>query len=140
MDTDTIRLLIIDDYVSVRQALRVSLGKKPGLEVKAVNGDLQTAIDAVNGFAPDIVLFEPKSVNGKGYETCRSILEAPTRPAVIVHTSYRNEQEAMILAELGVCNYLLKDIGTQSLYEAILACHDARTGHESSMSDDDAVQ
>jgi DNA-binding NarL/FixJ family response regulator len=126
---NTIRLLIVDDHMTVRDALQVSLGSKPSLEVLACDCDLNSVTDCVNKYAPDVVLFEPKNLNGKGFEACRRIMAARPEPAVIVLTSYSNEQEAMILAELGVRRYLLKDIDTQSLYSEILSSYAENKKH-----------
>jgi DNA-binding NarL/FixJ family response regulator len=123
---DTIRLLIVDDHVGVREALQVSLSSKPYLEVMTSDADLNTVVETIDVIAPDVVLFEPKSLNNQGLQTCRHILAAKSEPVVIVLTSYRNEKEAMVLSELGVSRYLLKDIDSQSLYEEILRCYAER--------------
>jgi DNA-binding NarL/FixJ family response regulator len=127
---DKIRLLIIDDHVSVRDALQVSLGNKPALEVVTSDAALSTVVEIIDAIAPDVVLFEPKGLNGEGLQTCRHILAAKSGPAVIVLTSYRSEQEAMVLSELGVSRYLLKDIDTQSLYKEILSSYAERQARQ----------
>ena len=117
---DTIRLLIIDDNTRVRDALQATLSNRPRLEVYACDASLNAATTMVGAVAPDVVLFEPKSSDGKGLELCRRILSSELPPALVVLTTYRDEQEAMGLSELGVSRYLLKDIDFQWLYQEIL--------------------
>lgn len=119
-------LLIVDDHVDVRDALQVSLSSKPRLEVLTSNADLQSVVETLQTVAPDVVLFEPKSLSNKGLQTCRTILTSDSQPAVIVLTSYHSEKEALVLSELGVSRYLLKDIDSQRLYDEILQCYAER--------------
>jgi DNA-binding NarL/FixJ family response regulator len=121
-----IRLLIVDDHIDVRDALQVSLSSKPHLEVLTSDADLQTVAQTLGSVAPDVVLFEPKSLSNKGLQTCRTILASESQPAVIILTSYHSEKEAMVLSELGVSRYLLKDIDSQRLYDEILQCYAER--------------
>jgi DNA-binding NarL/FixJ family response regulator len=125
-----IRLLIIDDHVKVRDALQVSLGNKPNLEVLTSDAAPETLIQTVESIAPDVVIFEPKSQDGDGVEACRRILSVKCQPVVIVLTSYHSEQEEMNFVELGVSRYLLKDVDTQSLYEEIVASYADRQAHD----------
>ena len=122
-----IRLLIIDDNVSVREALRVTLSSKPDLDVLACSAAApRTVIEAVRASDPDVVLVEPKSLKDKGLETCGHILAAKSSPAVVVLTSYHDEQEEMVLSELGVSRYLLKDIDSNGLYQEIIDSYTER--------------
>ena len=126
-----ILLLIIDDHARVRDALQVSLGNKPNLEVLTSDAEPATLTQTVDSIAPDVVIFEPKSLNGDGVDACQRILAAKCQPAVIVLTSYHSEQEEMNFVELGVSRYLLKDVDTQRLYEEILASYAERQAHDS---------
>jgi DNA-binding NarL/FixJ family response regulator len=121
-----LRLLIVDDHVRVRDALQVSLSNMPDLEVLTSDADPETLTQTVEEIAPDVVIFEPKRLNGHGVEACRTILAAPCNPVVIVLTSYYSEREEMNVRELGVSRYLLKDIDSQRLYEEILASYAER--------------
>lgn len=124
-----IRVLIIDDNVGVRVALNLALASKPNLEVIASGAQKDSAVQLVASLQPDVVIMEPKSLNGQGYQTCKDIVESEYHPVVITLTSYYDDQEALILAELGASRYLLKDIDTQSLYEEILLSYAERTQH-----------
>lgn len=124
---DTIRVLIVDDHVGVRDALQVALGSKPNLHVMASDADFGTIVETIETTAPEVVLLEPKSFNGRGLETCREILSTDAPPAVIVLTSWRSEREELVLRELGIRRYLLKDIDTTRLYEDILTIHAERS-------------
>lgn len=128
---DKIRLLVIDDHIGVRDALQVSLSNRTDLEVLTAAADPGSLMQTVDTVTPEVVIFEPKNVNGEGVDTCRRILAAECQPVVLVLTSYRDEQEEMNLVELGVSRYLLKEVDSQRLYEEILAAHAERRASKS---------
>ncbi|HQA67645.1 MAG TPA: hypothetical protein PK801_04940, partial [Aggregatilineales bacterium] len=63
---DRVRLLIIDENPQVRRALETRLGSMPQLEVLGSVGSAEEAADLLRHAAPDVVLIEPKRLNGEG--------------------------------------------------------------------------
>jgi DNA-binding NarL/FixJ family response regulator len=116
-----VRLLIIDDNPGVRRALEARLSKVPRLEVVGSVGDARSAQSMADSLRPDVVLLEPKGLDGKGIDLCQSLLIGPRSPVVVILTSFHDEREALALTELGVQRYMLKDIDTQRLADEILA-------------------
>lgn len=121
-----IRLLIVDENESVRRALEARLRTMPDLEVLGSVADAARALQMVEELSPEVVLLEPKRLDGEGIQLCREFAAAPDAPGVIVLTSFRDEQEALIAGELGVGHYMLKDIDSEGLLAAIHAAYQER--------------
>ncbi len=114
-----IRLLIIDDRESVRQALEARLGHAPEIELVGSTGSSQAGVRAVLDQNPDVVLLEVKMADGTGLDTCRRITQARPSTAVIILTSYVDEAERQAAFQAGASSYALKDIDSQKLIRAM---------------------
>jgi DNA-binding NarL/FixJ family response regulator len=122
---DPVRLLIIEENPSVRQALVTRLGSVPQVEVLASAGDAKEAQRLTGQLSPDVILVEPKRLDGQGIALIHALVSAPCNPLVMVLTSYYDENEELIAGLLGISHYMLKDIDSQALIEAIVeARHD----------------
>lgn len=115
-----ITLFIIDDRESVRRALAQRLSRVPGLQVVGTAGSSAEGIAHARALSPDVVLLEPKMGDGRGLDTLRALRAEQPAARVIILTSYLDEFERQAALRLGAERYLLKDIGSQKLVEAIL--------------------
>jgi len=113
------KLLIIDDRETVRQALEARLSHAPEIELVGSTGSSQEGVQAALELDPDIVLLEIKMADGKGLDTCRQIAQANPSTAVIILTSYVDEDERQAAFQAGASSYVLKDIDSQRLIRAI---------------------
>lgn len=119
---DRVRLLIIDENPQVRNALATRLGTMPQLEVLGTVGTATEAKAALQAVKPDVVLIEPKRLNGDGFSLIESLNSTPKPPFIIVLTSYHDEDEEMVANELGIDHYMLKEIDSNALLNVILSC------------------
>ena len=114
-----VKLLIIDDRETVRQALKARLSHAPEIEWVGSAGSSEDGVQAALDLSPDIILLEIKMADGKGLDTCRRIKQANPSIAVIVLTSYVDEDERQAAFQAGASSYVLKDIDSQRLIRAI---------------------
>jgi DNA-binding NarL/FixJ family response regulator len=114
-----VKLLIIDDRETVRQALEARLSHAPEIELVGSAGSSEDGVQAALDSSPDIVLLEIKMADGKGLDTCRRITQTNSSIAVIVLTSYVDEDERQAAFQSGASSYVLKDIDSQRLIRAI---------------------
>lgn len=119
---ERLRLLIIDENSQVRNALATRLGTMPQLEVLGSVGTALEAEEVVHAATPDVVLIEPKRLNGDGFSLIESLTSVPRPPYIIVLTSYHDEDEEMVVHELGIDCYMLKEIDSNALLDVILSC------------------
>ena len=120
-----VRLLIVEENPSVREALVTRLNTVPQVEVLGSAGDAKEAQSLTVRLSPDVILVEPKRLDGQGIALIHALASAPCNPMVMVLTSYYDENEELIAGLLGISHYMLKDIDSQALIEAIVeARHD----------------
>jgi DNA-binding NarL/FixJ family response regulator len=119
-----VRLLIVEENPSVRQALVTRLSSVPQVEVLASAGDAKEAQRLTVQLSPDVILVEPKRLDGQGIALIHALASAPCNPMVMVLTSYYDENEELIAGLLGISHYMLKDIDSQALVEAIIAARE----------------
>ena len=113
-------LFIIDDRESVRQALAQRLNRAPGIQVVGGASASQEGILQARTLRPDVVLLEPKLVDGHGLDALPAIRADNPSTRVIILTSYVDDFELEVAMRLGAERYLLKDIDSQRLADTIL--------------------
>jgi two-component system response regulator DevR len=120
-ESGAIRLLLVDDHEIVRMGLRTLFARSPGIEVVAVADCVASAIDEAERLKPDVVLMDVRLPDGSGVEACREILAANNDTRVLFLTSYPDEDAMLAAVFAGAKGYLLKEIGGDSLVNAIKA-------------------
>src|SRR5579863_2141052 len=119
--TQPLTLLIVDDHQLVRWGIRTFLATQPDIDVlgEAANGEesLQLAAE----LQPQVVLMDLRMPGMGGVEAIRQIRQQWPQIAVVVLTTY-NEDDLMIQGlQAGACGYLLKDCSLETLVQAIRA-------------------
>jgi DNA-binding NarL/FixJ family response regulator len=105
-----VRVLLVDDHELVRTGLRTMLGGVPGI---AVVGDADTgaaALAQARALAPDIVLLDARLPDMDGDEVCRRLLSATPDLAVVILTTFAEDDLVRRCVGAGARGYLLKDI------------------------------
>jgi NarL family two-component system response regulator YdfI len=116
-----IRILIADDHLVIREGLQMILGMQEDLTVvgEAANGE--TAVRLAEELQPDVVLMDLRMPGMGGLEAIERILAQWPQMAVVILTTY-NEDELMIRGlRAGARGFLLKDTGRQTLFNTIRA-------------------
>lgn len=116
-----IRVLLVDDQALFREGLRTLLSVQPGLQVvgEAANGE--AALDRVKALNPHVVLMDLRMPVLGGVEATRRIRETSPDCHVIVLTTFDDDEEVFEALRAGAVGYLLKDVPSEKLTEAISA-------------------
>ncbi|MEV1176531.1 response regulator transcription factor [Nonomuraea sp. NPDC049784] len=117
----TIRVLIVDDHEVVRQGLRFVLEQEEGIEVAGESGDGAAALHAVRGLRPDVVLLDLVMPVMDGLAVLERLRGEAGRPAVIVLTSFQEEDRVVEAVRLGALSYLSKTTAVDRVVEAVRA-------------------
>jgi NarL family two-component system response regulator YdfI len=116
-----IRILIADDHLVVREGLQLILGMEDDLEVvgEAANGE--EAVRLAGELQPDVILMDLRMPGMGGLEAIEGILARWPEMAIVILTTY-NEDELMIRGlQAGARGFLLKDTGREALFHTIRA-------------------
>ena len=116
-----LRVLLVDDHEVVRRGLRALLEAQDGIEVV---GEVDTAADVVRqvGFnAPDVVVMDVRLPDGSGVEATRKVRQRFPDVAVLILSSFADEEALMSSIEAGASGYLLKRIDTEAIVNAVRA-------------------
>lgn len=117
----TIRVLIVDDHLVVREGLRMIFETVAGLSVVGEASDGATAVRLVGEIQPDVVLMDLRLPGMDGLEAMEYIRKQWPQVAVVILTTY-NEDALMIRGfEIGAHAYLLKDTNRETLINTIYA-------------------
>ena len=115
----SIRVLIADDQVMVREGFSVLLGAMPDIEVvgEAVNG--RDAVERVRELTPDVVLMDIRMPEMNGIEATREIVAADGAAKVLVLTTFDLDEYVYQALRAGASGFLLKDASARQLADGV---------------------
>ena len=116
-----IKILIVDDHEVVRQGLRFVLSQELEYEVVGEAADGVAALVAIRRLRPDVVLLDMMLPMLDGLGVLHALRDDADRPAVIVLTSYPDDDRAMEAVRAGALSYLSKTAATDRVIEAVRA-------------------
>jgi NarL family two-component system response regulator LiaR len=119
----TIRVLLADDHVLVREGTKGLLEREQDIQVVAEAGDGEEAVRFAAETRPDVVLIDIAMPKLNGIEATKQIKELAPTTAVLVLTAYDDDAYVFALLEAGAAGYLLKNVRTRDLVEAVRATH-----------------
>lgn len=122
-----IRVVIVDDHEVVRLGLKTLLNRVADLEVVGEAGSAAEAEQVVADTQPDVVIMDIRMPGGSGIEACRVIRSRWPAVRVIMLTSYSDDEAVIGSVMAGASGYVLKQIGTQELVNAIRRVHNGES-------------
>ena len=116
-----IRVFLADDHELVRYALRSLLDAEADVEIVGEAGDTEGVIAGCVASKPDVLLLDLHMPGDGGVEACRRVRERLPQTAVLVLTSFDEDDELFGAVSCGAAGYLLKDTPPELLATAIRA-------------------
>ncbi|MCX7707729.1 MAG: response regulator transcription factor [Anaerolineae bacterium] len=121
MNTDTIRVLVVDDHALFREGMVGILNAQPDIQVVGEASDGLEAVVMARSLRPDVILMDITMPGVDGVEATRQIKQE-LADARIVMLTVRDEDEKLFEAfRSGADGYLLKTIRAGQLVEMIRA-------------------
>lgn len=114
-----IRVLIVDDHPVVREGLHLMLETSPDFTIVGDAADGHDAVRAAAEIRPDVVVMDLRLPGINGAEATRRITAQPAGPAVIVLTTYDEDDLVLDAVCAGASGYLRKDCALAQLHAAI---------------------
>lgn len=118
-----IKILIVDDQSLFREALKTLLNASPDFEIVGDASNGEEALRMVLQYSPNVVLMDLRMPIMDGVEATRRILQMSKPTKVIVLTTFDDDENVFEALRAGAVGYLLKDVSSEKLYEAIKAAN-----------------
>ncbi|MFG2194929.1 response regulator [Streptomyces sp. NPDC048639] len=118
----TIRVLIADDQMMVREGFSVLLGAQPDIEVAGEALDGHQAVAQVAELRPDVVLMDIRMPGMNGLEATRRIVAdraEDTGTRVLILTTFDLDEYVFEALRAGASGFLLKDASARQLADAV---------------------
>ena len=118
-ESESIRVIIVDDHTVVRSGLGAVLDTSEGLELVGEAGDGEEAIKICERLQPDVVLMDLQMPKMDGVEATRLIHDKWPQIHIIALTSYKEKEYVEGVLKAGATSYLLKNVSADELVSAI---------------------
>ena len=120
-DAERVRVVVADDQTVIREALSTLLDLVPGISVVGSAANGQEAVEVVGRTSPDVVLMDLRMPVLDGAEATRRVLEQWPEVAVVVLTTFADEESILEALGAGARGYLTKEAGREEIALAIRA-------------------
>lgn len=114
-----LKVLIVDDHDIVRKGLSMLISRQEDMVVAAEAGTAAEAVEKTMELSPDVVVMDIRLPDKSGIEACREIRSENPEVRVLMLTSYSDEEAVMASIMAGASGYLLKEIRSQEIVDAV---------------------
>ncbi len=115
------RVVIADDHLVVREGLKLILETEEDFELVGQAQDGATAVQLAREVEPDLILMDLRMPGMGGIEAIEQIRDANPDTAVVILTTY-DEDDLMVRGlRAGARGYLLKDVDRETLFHTMRA-------------------
>ncbi|MCS7479479.1 response regulator [Umezawaea endophytica] len=116
-----VRVLIADDQALFREALAILLEVQPEIEVVGEAGNGEQAVALAAELRPDVVLMDLRMpvLDGIAATTRLGVEQPGVR--VLALTTFDDDEDVFAALRAGAVGYLLKDVSSAKLVEALVA-------------------
>ena len=121
MTQKTIKVMIVDDHLLVRDGIELLLFTFDDIKVVAVVESGEKALAFCQQEQPDVILLDMVMPGQDGPEAIAQILKSYPEIKVIALTSFVEEDLVVRAIQAGAIGYLLKNVSSDKLAEAIRA-------------------
>ena len=116
-----LRVVVADDQASVREGLVLLLGGLPGINVVGAAADGQQALDQVAEHQPDAILLDLHMPVLDGIGATRRLTAEHPGVAIVVLTTYVDDNSVLDALRAGARSYLTKDADRTDIARALQA-------------------
>jgi len=114
-----IKVMLVDDHEVVRTGLRATLEPVEDITVVAEAEDALSAVREALRAVPDVILMDVRLGQIDGIEACRRIRDELPDVAVVMLTSFGDEDTVVSSVMAGAAGYVLKNVRREELLRAI---------------------
>jgi NarL family two-component system response regulator LiaR len=118
-----ITILLAEDHVVVRESIRQSLEREANLRVVGEASDGEDAVRMAKKLKPDVIIMDISMPKLNGIEATKQIKSFQPSAVILILTAYDYEQYIFPILAAGAAGYLLKDVSSRELINAIQTVH-----------------
>ena len=118
-----IRVAIVEDEATTREALSLIIGTSPGFKCEAAFESAEAAVEALSGIRPDVILMDIHLPGMDGIECIRRLREDLPDTQIIMLTVLEDYDRIFRSLAAGAGGYLVKKTPPAKLLEAIEDAH-----------------
>jgi two-component system response regulator NreC len=133
--TRGVKVLLVDDHVVMRQALRMLLEAQNELDVVADVENGRQAVQAVERLQPDVVLMDVVMPGLNGLEATRQIRRIAPSTRVVMLSGFVDEDQLLDALRAGASGYIIKKSDISELVLAIQTVHRGNSYFSSALSE-----
>ncbi len=112
-------VILVDDHPLFRQGLRRVLEAQEDLDVIMEIADGEEALRMTKQLTPDVVIMDINLPRMNGLQVTRDLKQSAPEVAVIILTSYHDDEQIFHSIRVGAAAYFPKDVTPRRLVEAI---------------------
>jgi DNA-binding NarL/FixJ family response regulator len=117
----SIKILLVDDHILVREGLRSILQSEFDLMVVGEADNGRMALQLINKLQPDIVVMDIAMPGLNGIEATRQIAAHSPTTRIIALSTYSDKRYVLAMLEAGAYGYVVKESASDELLRAIRA-------------------
>jgi NarL family two-component system response regulator YdfI len=118
---ERIRVLIADDHLIIRQGLRLILETEEGFDLVGEAADGAEAVRQCSELHPDVVLMDLRMPGMDGLTAIERLHSTQPEIAVVILTTFNEDDLMMRGLRAGAKGYLLKDTDRETLFSTLRA-------------------
>ncbi|MFJ9121237.1 response regulator [Streptomyces sp. NPDC102394] len=119
--TEPLKVIVADDQAAIREPLAAVLDLCEDIEIVTAAADGTEVIAAAAATAVDVVLMDLRMPVMDGIDTTRRLSEEHPQIAVVVLTTFADDDSILAALGAGARGYLTKNAGRQDILRAIRA-------------------
>jgi two-component system response regulator DevR len=129
-----IRLMVVDDHEVVRLGMRAAFELEPDINVVGEASNGAEALAKISVLDPQVILMDVRMEKMGGIEACREIKSRYPHIAVLMITSFTDDDAVFASLMAGASGYLLKNVSRTELLKALRLVASGQSLIDSNMS------
>jgi two-component system response regulator NreC len=117
----SLRILLVDDHVTVRQGLKMLIDSQGDMKVVSEASDGTAAIEQARAVRPDVVVMDISMPGMNGLVATRTLKEIQPDTVIVILTRHGDDAYLQELLRAGADGYVLKQSAASELLQAIRA-------------------
>jgi DNA-binding NarL/FixJ family response regulator len=115
----SVRIVIADDHVAVREGLNAIISQEPDMTVVGEASTGREAIEVWRKRRPDVVLLDLRMPEMDGLQAIEEIRREDASARIVVLTAFETDNEVARAVKAGAMGYVLKDATREELLDCI---------------------